>query len=85
LVGVGHPFVDVRRHHPNFDPPIRLASDPKYKGSWTANAASVKPKAPIARTQRRPQISKTTDTGAQSMRYVEAAAKNNTTWLVIGR
>jgi hypothetical protein len=75
-------FADITR---TSTPAIRLTPDPKYKGSWTATAATAKPSAAIARAQRRPHISKTTDTGAQSMRYGEAAVKNNTTWLVIGR
>jgi hypothetical protein len=75
-------FADITR---TSTPAVRLASDPKYMGSWNANVTTVKPMAPIARIQRRLNISKTADTGAQSMRYSEAAAKNNTAWLVIGR
>jgi hypothetical protein len=75
-------FADITR---TSTPAIRLASEPRYKGISTANIATVKPTAPIAGTQRRPHVSKTTDTGTQSMRDGEAAATNNTTWSVIGR
>ena len=64
-------------------PVVRLASDPKYKGSWTATAATVKASAATARNQRRPQMSKAADTGAQSMTYGDSAAMINTAWLVI--
>jgi hypothetical protein len=63
----------------------RLTSDPRYKGSWTATAATVKPSAAIARTQRRPQISKAADTGAQSMRYGDSTAVINVAWFVIDK
>ena len=66
-------------------PAVRAASEPRYKGSWTASVATVKPTATMARIQRLAKISKTTDTGAQSMRYGERAAVINTAWLVIGK
>src|ERR1700730_586613 len=66
-------------------PAVRLASDLRYKGSWTATAATVKPTAAIARTQRRAQMSKAADTGAQSMRYGDSAAVITVTWFVIGK
>jgi hypothetical protein len=66
-------------------PAARLTSDPRYNGSWTATAATVKPSAAIARTQRRPQISKAADTGAQSMRYGDSTAVINVAWLVIDK
>jgi hypothetical protein len=75
-------FADITR---TSTPAIRLTAEPRYNGSWSANVATVTPTAAIARTQRRPQISNTAATGAQSMRYSEPAATNNTTWLVIGR
>ena len=75
-------FADITRIS---TPAVRLAPDPKYKGSWTATAATVKPSAAIARTQRRPQISKTTETGAQSIRYGDSAAVITVAWLVIDK
>src|ERR1700687_5037805 len=66
-------------------PAARPASDPRNTGSWTVTAATVKPSATVARTQRRPQISKAADTGAQSMRYGDRAAVINVAWLVIGK
>src|SRR3984893_16311440 len=66
-------------------PAVRLASDLRYKGSWTATAATVKPTAAIARTQRRAQMSKAADTGARSMRYEDGAAVITVTWFVIGK
>ena len=66
-------------------PAVRAASEPRYKGSWTASVATVKPTATRARIQRLARVSKTTDNGPQSVRYGERAAVNNTTWLVIGR
>ena len=66
-------------------PAVRAASEPRYKGSWTANIAIVKPTAAMARIQCRPQRSKAADTGAQSMRYGESAAVMNVAWLVIDK
>ena len=64
---------------------LRAASEPRYKGSWTTSVARVKPTATVAKIQRLARISKTTDTGPQSIRYGEKVAVNNTTWLVIGK
>jgi hypothetical protein len=82
IVGVGRPFVDVRRHHPNVGTGDPVGGRTEYKGISTANKARVNLTVPIARIQRRLNISKTMDTGAQSMNYGEAAANNNTAWLV---
>jgi hypothetical protein len=75
-------FADINR---TSTPAVRLASESRYKGSWTANAATVKPTAAMARIQCRPQISKAADTGAQSMRYGDSAAVMNVAWLVIDK
>ena len=64
---------------------LRAASEPRYKGSWTASVVAVKLMATMVRIQRLARVSKSTETGPQSMRYGERAAVNNTTWLVIGR
>jgi len=66
-------------------PAVRAASEPRYKGSWTASVVIVKPTATMARIQRLARASKTTDAGPQSIRYGEKAAVNNTTWSVIGK
>jgi hypothetical protein len=66
-------------------PAVRLAFDPRYKESWTVTAATVKPSAAVARTQRRAQMSKAADTGAQSMRYGDSAAVITVGWLVIDK
>jgi hypothetical protein len=66
-------------------PAVRAASEPRYKGSWTASVAIVKPTATMARIQRLARVNKTTDIGPQSIRYGEKAAVDNTTSLVIGR
>ena len=66
-------------------PAVRAASEPRYKGSWTASVAIVKPTAMVARIQRLARVSKATDISPHSIRYGEKAAVNNTTWLVIGK
>ena len=48
--------------------PVRAASEPRYKGSWTASVAIVNPTAMTARIQRLARISRTTDSGPQSIR-----------------
>ena len=75
-------FADITRIS---TPAVRLASDPRYKGSWTATAATVNPSAAIANTQRRAQMSNAADAGAQSMRYGDSAAVITVTWLVIDK
>ncbi len=66
-------------------PAARAAFEPRYKGSWTASIATIKPTVAMARIQCRPQRSKAADTGAQSMRYGDSAAVTNVAWLVIDK